>query len=194
MLLELDRIKTHMEVFAGRGSHMYLDAAGNVSVGVSNVLPDLASAQALRFIERETGELATPQQIAADFEAVQKQAKGRFPYEYEVYTSLDLPEPEVDVLFGQRIQAVEEELRSCYPAYDTFPNSGKLAVLDMVFSLGSHGLRANWPRLHTAISSGDWQAAALECARPDVAPLRNENTRALFQIASSELRALERAI
>jgi hypothetical protein len=194
MALELDRIKTHMEMFEGRASHMYLDSAGNVSVGVSNVLPDVANAQALRFVERETGELATPSQIAADFEAIQKQAKGQFPYKYEAYTRLDLPEPEVDVLFGQRVQALEEGLRSSYSNYDMFPDSARLALLDMVFSLGSQGLRTEWPRLHAAISIGDWQAASLECARPDAVPLRNENTRALFQIASSEPRALERAI
>lgn len=194
MVLELDRIKTHMEIFEGRAAHMYLDALGRVSVGVSHRLPDLASAQALPFIDRATGDPATLPQIAADFEAIQNQPKGQLPYLYGTQTSLDLPESEVDILFQQRIQVLEQELRDCYPSYDTFPNSAKLALLDMTFSLDAHALQAKWPRLNTAISLADWHTAALECERPEALRLRNENTRALFEIARSEPASSQRSL
>jgi GH24 family phage-related lysozyme (muramidase) len=187
MALALDRIKTHMEMFEGKISHMYLDTVGKVTVGVGNMLPDIAAAQALRFVDRLTGMQATLRQIATDFDAVLKQPKGLHASSYKVHTLLDLPEMEIDALLARRVQSFENELRDCYPKYDTFPDSAKLALLDMAFNLGPAGLRTKWPRLNAAISICDWHAAALECTRPQAQQQRNENTKALFEVASSEL-------
>ena len=49
---------------------MYLDTRSNVTVGVGQLLATVAAAQELPFVQRDTAEAATPQDIEADFNAV----------------------------------------------------------------------------------------------------------------------------
>jgi GH24 family phage-related lysozyme (muramidase) len=57
----------------GYVEHMYLDTKGLVTVGIGNMLPSVAAAQALPFVNRSTGNRATADEIAADYASVESQ-------------------------------------------------------------------------------------------------------------------------
>ena len=77
---------------------MYLDTRSNVTVGVGQLLATVAAAQELPFVQRDTAEAATPQDIEADFNAVKEQPTGKFAQAYKSATKLDLPTNEIDAL------------------------------------------------------------------------------------------------
>jgi GH24 family phage-related lysozyme (muramidase) len=54
---------------------MYLDTVGKVTIGVGNMLPNVAAAQKLAFVVRTTKKKAIKDQIETDFEAVKNKQK-----------------------------------------------------------------------------------------------------------------------
>jgi GH24 family phage-related lysozyme (muramidase) len=190
MSLSLDEIKQHMVPFEGCVPHMYLDTVGKVTVAIGNLLANVESAKALRFVVRATGAAASPTEIVADFNAVLQQPKGQFHGKYKESTRLDLPDVDIDALFKVRVATFEQELRGYYARYDVFPDKAKLAILDMAFNLGSAGLKKTWPNLNRAIDNQDWSAAAKHCVRPMAQPRRNSGTVALFEGAANDSQVL----
>jgi GH24 family phage-related lysozyme (muramidase) len=112
---------------------------------------------------------------------------------YRPYTKLDLPQQDIEALFVKRVESFEGQLRGCYPKYDTYPDSAKLALLDLAFNLGTSALRTEWPNLNTAIRGADWAAAAIHSRRPKARANRNSGTKALFEAAANEARASSQA-
>jgi GH24 family phage-related lysozyme (muramidase) len=180
-----DAIKQLIAPSEGSKSFMYLDTKGLVTVGIGNMLPSAAAACALAFVDRATQARASSAAIEADYQAVSQQSKAKVANFYRQFTKLDLPDAEIDRLFAQRVAGFQNELRSKYAAYDTFPDSAQLAMLDMAFNLGTFALKNKWPKLNAAIDSGDWSAAATECIRPEANAARNAATVALFQQAAA---------
>ena len=184
MPLNLAHIKQQTCRFEGSVNHMYLDTVGKVTVGVGNMLSSVEQAQELPFVDRRTGRRATPQEIAADFEAVQRQPKGLFHGRYARCTKLSLPDEAVDALLEQRLHQFEGDLRRLYPGFDDFPEGAKLGLLDMAYNLGAGALAHRWPRLNAAVRSRDWAGVARESRRRGVNEERNAATRALFEAAA----------
>jgi GH24 family phage-related lysozyme (muramidase) len=170
----------------GNVPHMYLDTKGLVTVGIGNMLPSVAAAQMLNFIDRATTAKATADAIKADYEAVTKQPDSKVASYYRPFTKLDLPNVDIDVLFRARVDEFVGQLKKVYPAFDSFPPSAQLALLDMGFNLGTGGLQKKFPKMNAAIAKLDWAAAGTECNRPDVNQARNDATRALFTAAVAE--------
>jgi hypothetical protein len=65
---------------------MYLDTAGKVTVGVDNMLPDSNSAAAVPFVHANGGDMASGDEIRAEFELVLSQQKGKVAANYKQYT------------------------------------------------------------------------------------------------------------
>lgn len=181
----LDSIKLLLIPSEGNVSHMYVDTVGKVTVGIGNMLPNAAAACALAFVNRTTGNRATPAEITADFNAVAAQPPARSARLYRPFTKLDLPNVAIDNLFRDRVAGFQDELRRAYPDYDDYPDSVQLALLDMAFNMGTAALR-KWPRLNKAISEQDWEAAAADSTRPKANPARNAAIKALFEKAAEE--------
>ena len=177
MALTIDDIKLHMVPHEGNVSHMYLDTASRVTVGIGNMLPSVTAAQALAFIDRTTKNAATQEQIKTDFEAVAKQPPALPARRYREHTKLDLPDVAVNLLFKDRVAEFTRQLTSYFPDHSTFPDPAQLAILDMAFNLGAAALNTKWPSLKRAILAQDWAEAEKHCSRPQAQPSRNYRPR-----------------
>jgi GH24 family phage-related lysozyme (muramidase) len=162
-----------IKVSEGSIPHMYLDTVGKVTVGVGNMLPDVASAQKLAFINRKTLMPATKDEIKTDFETVSKLTKGRIASFYKSSTALDLPSSVIESLLNNRIDGFKRELKLRFPNFETYPMTVQFALLDMAFNLGTNGLVSKFAKFKKAIEDKDWKNAASESRRPQVSSARN---------------------
>jgi GH24 family phage-related lysozyme (muramidase) len=165
--------KKEIKASEGSISHMYLDTVGKVTVGVGNMLPDIASAQRLGFVDRKTLKPATKEEIKTEFEKVSKLVKGLIASSYKKDTTLDLPSTEIDKLLDSRIDGFKTELKGKFPSFDTYPMTVQFGILDMAFNLGTNGLVTKFPSFKKAIEEKDWKKAATESNRPQVSVTRN---------------------
>jgi len=170
---------------------MYLDTAANVTVGVGNLLANVAAAQALAFVVRPTGSSpgeatpATASQIAIDFNTVAAQPKGKNFRDYEPFTALILPESVIQALLLNRVRDFSAQLSAAFPDYGEFPAEVCAALFDMTFNLGLGGLLTRFPRFTQAVRNRDWATAARQCARAGIPSSRNAWTVAQFQCAAA---------
>jgi GH24 family phage-related lysozyme (muramidase) len=179
-----EEVQADFERWEGKLSHMYLDTVGLVTVGVGKMLPDVGAAQELRFVRRADGTDASPEEIAADYNAVSSQAKGRLAATYRRYTSLDLPDEAIGSLLKAVVEGFEADLEGSFAGYDSYPLTAKRALLDMIYNLGLVGL-LKFKKLQAAVESGDWQAAAAQCHRNGPSQERNDWTRDQFLAAAA---------
>jgi len=167
----------------GSISHMYLDTRGYVTVGVGNMMATVEAAQALTFVRRDSGTPATPDEIAADYDAIKDRpyGLGYTAASFKPYTELDMPDAEIDALLDRRIADFEAGLRSDFSGYDGYPERARLGLMDMAFNLGNHGLVTKFPTLTAAARAGDWAKCAEECRRRGIGEARNAEVKKLFE-------------
>lgn len=179
------RAKVRAMLKAGEGSipWMYLDTVGKVTVGVGNMLPDVAAAQALPF-EAAGGSAASAGSIADAFQAVSAQQKGRVASAYRDVTTIRLSEQGIDDLLDRRIDEFEAGLRQQFPDFDTYPDPARMGILDMAFNLGLNGLKSKFPTFSRCARNRDWGCCANECRRRGIQDSRNAETRHLFMEAA----------
>lgn len=180
--------KTEIKKSEGCISHMYLDTVGKVTVGVGNMLPDVAAAQKLGFVVRITKKKATDAEIKADFDAVAKQTKGKqtkgkLASTYKLHTKLDLPATIIDTLLDSRIAEFKKQLKVKFPDFDTYPIGVQFALTDMAFNLGTNGLVTKFPTFTTHIKAKEWTKAAGESNRPQVNAERNKTVKTWLETA-----------
>jgi GH24 family phage-related lysozyme (muramidase) len=192
MPLTFDRIKLHMVPYEGNVEHMYLCTAGKVTVGIGNMLPNAATAQALNFVDRTTRNKASAEAIKTDFDTVAKQTKGLPHRKYLKHTKLEMPDVDINALFKSRINQFEKSLRKLYTRYDAFPDDAQLALLDMIFNLGAGGL-GRFKKLNKAVNDEDWATAAESCNRMSCTDARNSGTKELFLASATAKEALAKA-
>lgn len=177
--------------FEGNIPWMYLDTAAVVTVGVGCALLSVEEALGLPFIA-PSGAKASAEQIAADYQRVRSMKPKLLPKNYRCATSLTLSNEVVNTLLSNRLEKAVVNLRNIFPAcYDTFPLSGRAALVDMMYNLGAgragppaSGFRA-YHHVIAALSAAppNWQAAASNCARNAHMPAfdaRNAWTKQMF--------------
>jgi GH24 family phage-related lysozyme (muramidase) len=181
-----DDFKKEIKISEGEILHMYLDTVGAVTVGVGNMLLNVAEAQKLSFVNRLTNKLATKDDIKVDFESVNKQIKGQIAAKYKPFTKLDLPIALVDNLLDIRIEEFKNQLVLKFPKFNSFPLTAQFALLDMAFNLGTEGLINKFPNFKKAVEAEDWNKAAKESNRPQVSTSRNETVRKWLEEAGKK--------
>lgn len=157
---------------------MYLDSAGNVTVGVGLMLPNAAAASALAFTA--AGAPATPGQIAADFARVAALAPDKLPAFYQAASSPQLPQEIIDAKLSAMLTGFEATIRAGILGYDALPDPVKMALLDMAYNLGPAGLLKGYPRMLQAVESANWAQAAAQCFRNGIGAARNTWTQQQF--------------
>ena len=173
--------------FEGSIPHMYLDACGNVTIGVGNLLESANHAQRLAFVSRAEPESATAAEIQADFDNVTQQAPGKPAGYYRQFTRLDLPDAAIATLLNNRIAEFTAKLIAAFPDFESYPEEACAAILDMAFNLGVPGLTAKFPAFCRAVKARDWTIAARQCHRsPPVNDDRNNWTKAQFEQAAAD--------
>jgi GH24 family phage-related lysozyme (muramidase) len=186
---------------------MYLDSVNKVTVGIGCLLSSVEDAEALGFVYREDlkadgsiakggarkGDTASKSAIAKDYQDVAGQAgQGWAAKSFKAVTLLDLPTDAIDSLFYGRVATFEQNLKGIFTDYDSFPAPAQLALMDMVFNLGTHGLVSKFPALVEAAKKRDWSQAAAECHRKKPIPeRRNSRTAELFSEAADDEKVLQ---
>ena len=178
-----EEIFGHFEKHEGAIGHMYLDTVGKVTIGIGFMIPDPHSALAYRLINRATGNAAGSQEKLADWTRVSQQTKGKIAQSYRRFTTLDMPEDEVRRVLDDKLRGYAESLRTQFAAFDAFPGTAQLALLDMIFNLGPNGLFRGFPKLCGAARRQDWTMCAAESKRLGISQDRNDDTRNLFLAA-----------
>jgi len=182
-------------------SHMYLDTAGKVTVGVGNMLPNADAAKQLAFEMRPDStakppiaiaRAATGDEIAADFESVKKRPAGLTADKYKESTKTDLPDAAIDELLNARVKDFLVQLTASFPDFPTYPEEVCAGLFDMAFNLGTSKLTTAFPTFCKAVKAQDWATAANECERSKpVAKVRNDWTKAQFDKAAADKAAAE---
>jgi GH24 family phage-related lysozyme (muramidase) len=180
----LDDSVAQLTIFEGSIPWMYRDTNGFATVGVGQMLPNAASAQALAFVDA-TGAPATPDAILADFQRVQALASAMKASAYRTATSLVLPGSTISALLTAKVQEFDGTLSAKFANYATFPDPAKLGLLDMIFNLGPRGLFSGFPTFMGYVQRTDWANAALQCRRVGPSPARNAWTAAQFNAAAA---------
>jgi GH24 family phage-related lysozyme (muramidase) len=190
--------------------YMYLDTATppKVTVGIGNMLPSVAAAQALPFINTATKAPATAAEIEHAFKKVAAMDGGQPSFEYKQKPSIEITE---DTAQNLALNRVTNEfiplLRRHFAGFDGYPLPARRALVDMIYNMGwsskdgHHGL-ITFGALKRAAEAGDWKNAALHCHRKDTRPkkksgkpthaaLRNAWTQRMFEQAD-EIAAFDR--
>lgn len=189
-----------LKVQEGQVLFMYLDTASppKVTVGIGNMLPDVAAGQALPFINTETNAPASPAEIEHAFKTVAAMKGSQAAGKYKQAPSIELTEKTAkDLALSRVTKEFIPLLARHFAGFDDYPLPARRALLDMIYNMGwssrdgKHGL-ITFGTLRRAAEAGDWKTASLHCHRKDTAPnrkkpshafLRNEWTKRLFEQA-----------
>lgn len=174
--------------FEGSIPWMYLDKTGNVTVGVGNLLANLAAAQALPFVLLSDPTVsATPDQIADGFNAVRALSQNQTAGFYRIASAVKLTDSAIQNLLAARVNEflVSLTAASAFPDYNSYPAPACAAIFDMAFNLGLHKLTSGFPHLCAAVQAQDWTTAAAQCQRGGIQNSRNSWTNTQFQAALS---------
>jgi len=184
--MEKQILRKNLEKYEGRIEHMYKDTKGFITVGVGHLIKDLTAAQALDFIHQTTNKKSTKEEIKFDFESVKKSPAGLFASIYKNCTKLKLTPSTIDKITNKHIGDFESELKRLYGAveFTQFPSEVKLALFDMIFNLGMTKLRNGFPNFSKSIKAKDWNKAANESNRLDIALARNKYVKELLNKAA----------
>lgn len=177
------RVKPSVDAFAFEApgledsiDYMYLDSEDNVTVGIGTLLASADAAAALAFRNRETDKPATDEEIRAEFvliDAMVGSGKIAAGY-YREFTSLYLPQAEIDRLVVDHMRGDFDALLRVFPYFGNYPESVQIALWDMSYNLGVGGLSGKFPKFCQAIRDEDWEEAATESHREGIADERNE--------------------
>ncbi|MCG8358251.1 MAG: hypothetical protein MI920_22015 [Kiloniellales bacterium] len=175
----------------GFSGHMYLDTEGHVTVGYGHFIANQAEAVKLtdKFVFKGSGKRADRQAVEMDFRAVKNSGLKGTARLFGPITALEMPESIATLLLLDDIDAHEGDTRRNYPHFDSYPLTAKLALLDMVYTLGIGKtvgtVKGGFPRMTAAIRRRDWKAAAKESEdRKNVGPRRQKLVRDWFRAAA----------
>ncbi len=178
MATYLDESLAKLEWFEGSIPWMYLDTRGHVTVGVGLMVPDAVAAEKLPFMIGHRA--ATSTEIVTEFARVEAMPMGRPALFYRVDNGLVLEKAEIDSLLRTVLEGFEGELREKISGYEKYPDSVKMALLDMAYNLGPIGFLHGYPTLIHAVEAGNWAKAAANCFRHGPGALRNQWTQKMF--------------
>ncbi len=185
---ELRILRKKLEDYNGKVAHFYLNADSSVCVGVVHVLDSVEDALKLSLTNVQRLK-ASPAEIIADFEAIQELAPSRIASFYKRHLKLTLPQSEIDRLTNESIDRYQGHLVEMYEGFNDFPSDAKLALFDIIFSMGASDL-GDWITLNESIRAQSWQKAALDSARAfPITAVRNIYVQGLFDKASRASRA-----
>jgi len=167
-------------------------SAGHPEMGV-HVGPIIAIARSIFvfFVQvqerRATDTPASEEEIRAEYDLIagMEASQTRGAAFYEQFTSLYLPQADIDQLVQDHVrQDFEALLRQC-PGFGNLPLPAQIALWDMIYNLGPTGL-AQFRMLRQAILSGDWEEAAEQSNRNGPSDARNQYVFNLFMDAAEE--------
>lgn len=185
------------EEFESFVPHMYLDVVGQVTVGIGHGILSASAASAIAF-KKANGAAASSSEITAEFEklrgmAAAQREKPKPARSFEGLTTLRVDEATIYDLAADDIRGKEKDIKRHFPDYDTYPQSVKEAMLDMVFSMGIGKLLRSYPSFCAAVRKHDWKSAAEHSNRKQVQTRRNLTVKEKLSSAVSKARVEDMA-
>jgi hypothetical protein len=172
----LDEAVTTITQFDTPIAWMYLDKNGKVCVGTHHRLIDVHMAQELPF-HRWTAAEATREEIAQEYDRIKQQRPGFTPSAYHRSDSLLLPKAAMMKVLRETLVRCAVMLSASFPDYDVYPDTIKVALLDMCYDVSLPYLSS---RLCEAVGKQNWALASTLCRRDDASSERNNWTRRQF--------------
>ena len=157
--------------------YMYKDKKEFVTVGIGHLLKNPDMAKLIPFVERGTNKSAHENHIINAFNKVKNSPiSGQAGYlKFKPLTNIVISEAEAESLamkdMLQFIQILRSEMN--FPEFDTYPETAKMGLLDMAYTLGVKGTRKKFPKFTLAVRHRDWNLSADESDR-DVSFSRNQ--------------------
>ncbi|WP_329453271.1 peptidoglycan-binding protein (plasmid) [Streptomyces sp. NBC_01724] len=196
---------TFNDPLEGRVNFMYLDVKGYVSTGIGNKIDEtardnfaptaqereksLAAASSLRWLVNDVDTVATPEEIAEDWDRVKShlelasQGHGAF----RPHTRLHLEDNEIDRHVFAKLDEMEcvllEQRGEHFGGFVSWPANAQLATMSMCWAMGP---KFRFPKFQEHVKARSWVGAADECHfTPDVGTIiiRNKLDRAHFLFA-----------
>ena len=181
--MALEEMKARLRAEEGNIPWMYLDGAGQVTVGVGHRVTTAAAASMLPFT-RPSGEAAGVAETCSAYNAVRALAPDKLPGYYQLTTHLRLPQTAIDELLEGDLVFLTAALAHRLDGWDGYPAPAQEALLDMGFQLGPSGLLQKFPLLCAAAEGGNWDACASECHVLGASEARNQARAGLFREAA----------
>jgi hypothetical protein len=177
--------------FDGAYPFMYLDARGNVMVGVGRMLPTPSAALLINLVRRDDRSRPTMTEVTDAYMSVRASLANRQARSYRSLTDLDLAPGEQDRMLDQDLERAEDECRRLFGGWNAFPLPAQLALLDMVRNPGDErpltaaerwaGQREvgafQFMPLRASVAKAEWLAASRHCQRLGISQARNTWTR-----------------
>jgi len=165
----------------------YLDTRGNVTVWVGFLVESALIAQSLTMYLPGGMTLATAQDKAQAWETVSAMQLGRLPASYEYSGAPIMLPSDGDALLMSKLDTLDAGLTEGIPGFENLPDAWKMALTDMAYNLGLHGLLGGYPKMLRAVQVGNGPLAAAECHRNGINDERNQWCAACFngQVAQS---------
>jgi hypothetical protein len=172
--------------FEGRIAWLYRDDTpeGYATAGAGHAC--FTQADALLLPWQVAGQPATPQQIAADYQAVMAAPLGHTAGYYEPLTVCRLADADVVGLCGHDLTVGWATFLTHFPQADLYPDGAQLACCDLIVNLGPNWpVNGKWPHLAAAVLANDWATAAAQSHRaPPISAARNAYVAQQFQLAA----------
>lgn len=178
----------------------YLDAAEEpkVTIGFGHMVPNLDAFQALPLVGPDSATVADETAKKVAWDAIQfmvaEQRERTDPKKkfaaahYESATSVRMPLAEATKLLSADLDKAVRALQSQFPAYDTYPDPAKAALIDLMYNIGATKfVKQKWPSLFAAVLAvpPHWKVAAAESNRkPPISAERNREIKELFEEAA----------
>lgn len=175
-----------LKSYEGNYSYMYSDSRGYVTVGVGFLLNTASDATRFRFWKRNDKGLAieaTSDEIKQEWSNIHsKPARHKASY-YRQFTTMWMADTDINAELQKIVGQFEAQAKDMFSDWDKFPIPAQLALLDMLYNLGS---LSAFPQLVESAKQHDWEACAKECHRSGPSPQRNSGTRNRFVQAAKE--------
>lgn len=181
-----ERAANQLRIFEATIPWMYLDTRGNVTAAVGVMLASAADALKLPWIDVK-GNPARAFDVTEGFLRVQRMPVGRPAQHYYLETAPKLSLVEISHLLDATVATCEGELAKTFDKYGQFPDTAKMALIDMVYNLGLTKLVREYVHFCAAVGRMDWETAAADCHRNGPSETRNEWTKQQFLDAATEV-------
>ena len=180
-----DLVIAKVKEFEGSIPHMYLDSVGLVTVGVGSLLRTPEAAEALPFINGDSGAPAQREEIRAEWTHVSNQEQNNYRASYyKQFTNLVLPDAAINAQVEHHLDEFAAGLAKEIPDFDSYPDAARQGILDLAFNLGVRGVIRKFPSFTAAFKARDWARCKAECNRPQVSAARNNHVKGLFDSLS----------
>ena len=152
----------------------YKDTKGIITVGGGLNVDNFDKYASLDWVNKNTGQKATPDEIKADYTSIKNTPSGNYQANfYKKYTDLRLSDTEINEQMTNHLKSDLTQIRRAVPNFDKLPAGVQDAVIDIQYNTGHV---ENFPKMIQAIQDKNIRSVAEESHRKDVSPERNQDT------------------